>query len=65
VNGSFFTSDRATHLKIGMIALLTTTLVIVVGVYAMPVGASHGQTMRIVASPSLVAMPGRGLPATH
>ena len=64
MNGSFFASDRVTHVKVGMTALLATALVIVVGVYAKPVDAAHGQAMRIITGPSLIATPGRGLLAT-
>ena len=41
MNSSMLTSDRATHLKIGMTAALATTLVIVIGIYAKPAGGPH------------------------
>jgi hypothetical protein len=62
MNSSFFTSDRATHLKIGLTALLATALVIVVGIYAKPVGGADGAAVRVVAGPTMVATAAPSLP---
>jgi hypothetical protein len=65
MNSSFFTSDRATHLKIGLTALLATALVIVVGVYAKPVGGAGGAAVQAVAGPTMVATAAPSLPQTR
>jgi hypothetical protein len=65
MNSSFFTSDRATHLKIGLTALLATALVVVVGVYARPVGGANGPAAWVVAGPTMVATAGPSLPQTR
>jgi hypothetical protein len=53
------TSDRATHLKVGMTAVLATVLVIVIGVYAKPAGGVHGQVLG-PPSPAMAAMVDQG-----
>ena len=40
MNSSLLTSDRITHLKIGFTAILATALVLAVGIFAKPVGAT-------------------------
>jgi hypothetical protein len=65
MNSSILTSDRATHLKIGMTAVLATTLVIVIGICAQPPGNAHAPAVQSAAGPTLVAKADRGLAATH
>jgi len=55
MNSSLLTSDRVTHLKIGITAVLATALVIVIGIYAKPPGAAHAPAMHAVAGPAIVA----------
>ena len=59
MNSSMLTSDRATHLKIGMTAVLATALVIVIGVYAKPAGGAHGQVQGPL-GPAIAAMVDQG-----
>ncbi len=61
MNSSMLTSDRATHLKIGMTAVLATTLVIVVGMCAKPATGAHGPIVHPVAGPTMVAKADGGL----
>ncbi len=61
MNASMLTSDRATHLKIGMTAVLATTLVIVIGICAQPGGGAHGQAVQPVAAPTMVAKANQGI----
>jgi hypothetical protein len=44
---SMLTSDRVTHVKIGMTAALATSVVIMIGIYARPPGNVGGQPARI------------------
>lgn len=55
MNSSLLTSDRATHLKIGITAVLATALVIVIGICAQPPGAAHRPAVQSSAGPTLVA----------
>lgn len=65
MNSSLLTSDRATHLRIAMTAVLATTLVIVIGICAQPPGAAHGPAVQSVGAPTMVAKVDRGLAATR
>lgn len=65
MNSSMLTSDRATHLKIGMTAALATTLVIVIGIYAKPAGGPHGQAVQAIAGPAIIATVDQGLPVAR
>jgi hypothetical protein len=62
MNSTLFTSDRATHFKIGTTAVIATVAVIVVGVFAKPVTAPGGPAMRPVAGVSVAATVSQGLP---
>ena len=62
MNSSMLTSDRATHLKIGMTAALATALVIVIGIYAKPAAGPHLQAVQAIAGPAIVATVDQGLP---
>lgn len=56
MNASILTSDRVTHLKIGITAVLATALVIMIGVYARPPGSPGGQPAPIATEPAVVVM---------
>jgi hypothetical protein len=53
------TSDRATHLEVGMTAVLATALVMVIGVYAKPAAGLHGQVQGLP-GPAMAAMVDQG-----
>ncbi len=53
MNCSMLTSDRATHLKIAMTAILAIALVVVVGICAQPADGRHGQTARDAGAPTI------------
>ena len=46
-NTSFFTADRATHLKIVVVSLLASITVMVVGIAARPQVAPLGETHQV------------------
>ena len=50
-NSSFFTADRATHLKIVVVALLASIVVMVVGIAARPQADSGSQLVYKPAKP--------------
>jgi hypothetical protein len=52
-NSSFFTADRATHLKIVTVALLASIAVMVVGIAARPHVAANGPQVVKAAPPML------------
>ncbi len=55
MNSSMLTSDRATHVKIGLTAALATTVVIVVGIYATPPGSVGGDSPRAGTTSTMIA----------
>lgn len=63
MNSSLLTSDRATHLRIAMTAVLATTLVIVIGICAQPPSTARGPAVQSVGAPTMVAKVDRGLAA--
>jgi hypothetical protein len=63
MNSSLLTSDRATHLKIGVTAVLATTLVIVIGICAEPPSTARGPAVGSAGAPTMVAKVDRGLAA--
>ena len=65
MNSTLYTSDRATHLKIGLTAVLATALVIVVGMNAASPTGIHSRTMPAIASPDVVAAFMQGVPEPH
>jgi hypothetical protein len=65
MNSSLLRSDRATHLRIGVTAVLATTLVIVVGICAQPPGAAHAPAVQSVGTPTMAVEADRGLAATR
>jgi hypothetical protein len=65
MNCSLLTSDRATHLKIGMTAVLATMLVIVIGICAQPPGTVHGPAVERAGAPTMVAKFERSPAATR
>ncbi len=65
MNYSLLGSDRATHLKLGLTAVLATALVIVIGMYAQPPGAAHGSSAHPANGPTLIAKVDRGWALTH
>jgi len=65
MNSSLLRSDRATHLRIGVTAVLATTLVIVIGICAQPPGAAHGPAVHSAGAPTVGAKVDRGLAANR
>jgi len=63
MNSSMLTSDRATHLKIGLTAVLAAALVIVVGISAKPAGGVHRQGIHGASAHTMLAKFDRGLEA--
>ena len=55
MNSSMLTSDRLTHVKIGLTAALATAVVIVVGMYATPPSSVGGQSERASAQSTMIA----------
>jgi len=53
-NSSFFTADRATHLKIVTVALLASIAVMVIGIAARP-HVDAGSPQIVKAGPSMLA----------
>ncbi len=65
MNSSMLTSDRTTHLKIGMTAALATALVVVIGICAQPPGTVHGPVAQSMGAPARIATVDRGLAVDH
>ena len=65
MNCSLLRSDRATHLKIGLTAVLATALVIVIGMCAQPPGAAPGPGAHPASGSTLIAAVDRGRTVAH
>jgi hypothetical protein len=53
-NSSFFTADRATHLKIVVVSLLASIVVLAIGIAARP-GADNAQVVVYKPTPAVLA----------
>ncbi len=65
MNYSLLRSDRGTHLKIGITAVLATALVIAIGISAQPPHAAPRPAVQSVGTPALVGKADRVMAATH
>jgi hypothetical protein len=63
MNASMLASDRITHLKIIMTAVLATSLVIMIGIYAKPPGSVNGPPDRVVTASTTIASLSQGMAA--